>query len=218
MLPNSSDLLPTVKLQDTLLKVGKLMDLHQTNLLAVVDKGFYKGIITQKLLAEHYPEQKISDILEALPHEAIPMDSDGLTAIPFFEKYQSTIFPMVNEKEQFEGYYSIVSLAKEFIHSKFNLEEGGILKIQFNPQIDSFSAIASIIEEYKALITKSFLKDRQEEELLPLLVVQVKTQQLHLLVQQLERHGYLVEQSFRLVGTEEIDQSRYELLMKYLNM
>lgn len=218
MLPVSSDLFPVLKVQDSLSKVGKLMDLHQINLLAIAEKGTFKGFITQNILSNFYPEQKISEILEELPKEALLVDSDDLLAIPFFEKYQSKIFPLINENEKFEGYFSLETLAEQFLFSKYNSEEGGFIKVQFNPQVDSQSAIFSIIEEYKGLVIKSFLKDRQEEELLPLLVIQVKTQQLNFLVQQLERHNYVIEQSFRTVGAEEVDHSRYDLLMKYLNM
>lgn len=217
MLP-SNDLYPTLKLQDSLLKAGKLMDVHQTSLLAVVEKGIFKGIITRAILSEHFPEEKISSMINSLSKEAAWWDADGMLALPFFEKYQSPIFPLIDEGEKFRGYYTMELLAEDLLRSKYNAEEGGILKVQFNPQRDAISGIIAILEENKALVVKSFLKDRQEEGLLPLLTLQVKTQQIQVLVQHLERHGYLVENAFRLVGAEEVDHSRYDLLMKFINM
>ncbi len=217
MLP-SSDLYPTLKPQDSLLKAGKLMDVHQSPLLAVVEKGSFKGIVTRTILAAHYPEEKISSLIDSLPKEAVWLDDDGLVAMPFFEKYHSPIFPIIDEEEKFRGYYTMELLAEELLRTKYNAEDGGILKVQFNPQTDAMSGIIAILEEYKALVVKSFLIDRQEEGQLPLLILQIKTQQLQVLVQHLERHGYFVEQAYRLVGGEEIDQSRYDLLMKYLNI
>lgn len=209
---------PTLKLQDTLLKAGKLFDQYLVNSLAVVDKGIFKGVLSTDTLKKHYPDQKISSILDELERESAEAENDILTTLPLFEKYNSKIIAVTDQQHRFMGYFERDSLANEIIQSGLNAEEGGIIKITFHQQQDVLSQIIRIVEEHKGTVIKSYLKDRKEENKLPVLVLQIKTEQLGFLVQQLERHGYLIENSFRLVGSEDFEHDRYDSLMKYLNI
>ncbi len=209
---------PSLKLQDSLSRAQKLFEQFQISILAVVEKGQFKGILTQQNLQNHYPEQKISEIASELAKDALVGENDIFSSLPLFEKYNEKILPVVDEHDKFLGYLERDALAKEIILSDNNLEEGGIIKLQFHQQRDSMSQIFRILEENKALVIKSFLKDGQNDNQLPTLIIHVKTQQLGILVQHLERHGYVIENSFQLIGTNNFDHSRFESLMKYLTI
>lgn len=218
ILSQIADQYPILKPQETLSRANKLFEQQQFNLLAVVEKNIFIAIITPKDLKNHFPEQKIAELIPELAKDAVLAENDLLSTIPLFEKYNSKILPVIDDQNRFIGYIEFESLGKEMIQSDFNQEEGGIIKIQFHKQRDSLSQIIRIMEENKALVIKSYIKDRQEENSLPSLVLQVKTEQLGNLVQHLERHGYFVEQSFQLIGSENFDHSRYDSLMKYLTI
>lgn len=218
ILSQIADQYPILKPQETLSRANKLFEQQQFNLLAVVEKNIFIAIITPKDLKNHFPEQKIAELIPELAKDAVLAENDLLSTIPLFEKYNSKILPVIDDQNRFIGYIEFESLGKEMIQSDFNQEEGGIIKIQFHKQRDSLSQIIRIMEENKVLVIKSYIKDRQEENSLPSLVLQVKTEQLGNLVQHLERHGYFVEQSFQLIGSENFDHSRYDSLMKYLTI
>ena len=218
ILSQIADQYPILKPQETLSRANKLFEQQQFNLLAIVEKNIFIAIITPKDLKNHFPEQKIAELIPELAKDAVLAENDLLSTIPLFEKYNSKILPVIDDQNRFIGYIEFESLGKEMIQSDFNQEEGGIIKIQFHKQRDSLSQIIRIMEENKALVIKSYIKDRQEENSLPSLVLQVKTEQLGSLVQHLERHGYFVEQSFQLIGSENFDHSRYDSLMKYLTI
>ena len=218
ILSQIADQYPILKPQETLSRANKLFEQQQFNLLAIVEKNIFIAIITPKDLKNHFPEQKIAELIPELAKDAVLAENDLLSTIPLFEKYNSKILPVIEDQNRFIGYIEFESLGKEMIQSDFNQEEGGIIKIQFHKQRDSLSQIIRIMEENKALVIKSYIKDRQEENSLPSLVLQVKTEQLGNLVQHLERHGYFVEQSFQLIGSENFDHSRYDSLMKYLTI
>lgn len=210
--------LPSLKPQDQLARAQKLFEQFHTTLLAVVDKGQFKAIITISDLEKGYPEQKISDLLTDLSRDALLGEEDILVSIPFFEKYNCKFLPVIDEQKHFLGYLEFETLGNELIKSNANNQEGGIIKIQFHQQRDSFSQIIRIIEENNGFVIRSFVKEHTNENKLPLLILQVKTEQLGNIVQHLERHGFFIEQSFHLVGNENYDQSRYESLMKYLTI
>jgi len=212
------DHIPSLKPQDQLARAQKLFEQLHTTLLAVVDKGQFVAILTISDLEKGYPEQKISDLLADLSTDALFAEDDLLVSIPLFEKYNSKLLPIKDEQNRFLGYLEFDALGNEVIKSNLNNLEGGIIKIQFHQQRDSFSQISRIIEENNGFIIRSFVKENTDEKKLPLLVLQIKTEQLGNIVQHLERHGYLVEQSFHLIGNERIDHSRYESLMKYLTI
>ncbi len=218
ILSHINDHYPCLKTQDTLSRAKKLFEQFQINLLAVIDKGQFLGFINPETLQQHFPEQKIADILPELKNDHLFSENDLLSAIPIFEKYQATILPVVDEQKRFLGYLTFDTLGKEMILTDLNLSIGGIIKIQFHQQRDSLSQIIRIIEENNGLVVKSFIKDQQTEQKLSSLVLQIKTEQLGKIIQHLERHGYFIEHSIQLVGEENLDHSRYDSLMKYLTI
>ncbi len=218
ILNHISDHYPILKPQDSLSKAQKLFEQFQISFLAIVDRGQFLGFLNKQNLQHQYPDQKIIDLKDDLAKDSLLGENDLFTAIPFFGKYDSKIAPIVDENERFLGYLERDTLGKELIDSDLNLDDGGIIKIQFHQQRDSMAQIFRILEENKALVVKSILQDKGEEHKLPTLMLQVKTQQLGNLVQHLERHGYLIEQSYQLVGSDNFDHSRYESLMKYLTI
>lgn len=212
------DYIPSLKPQDQLARAQKLFEQFHISLLAVVDKGQFKAIITVSDLEIGYPEQKISDLITELSKDALLGEDDILVSIPLFEKYNCKFLPVIDNQNHFLGYLEFEALGNEIIKSNTNNQEGGIIKIQFHQERDSLSQILRIIEENKGYVIRLFVKENIDEHKLPLLVLQIKTEQLGNIVQHIERHGFFVEQSFHLVGNESYDQSRYESLMKYLTI
>jgi hypothetical protein len=128
------------------------------------------------------------------------------------------MLPVVNEEGNWQGYLTWESVAKTTFFTGFNAGNGGIIRILFHSQRDSLSSIARIIEENKGTITRTYLTkmDRPEYNS-PELIIQVQTEQFPTLIKSLERHDVQIEKAFMFGSTEFVDQSRFDLLLKYLN-
>jgi hypothetical protein len=141
-----------------------------------------------------------------------------LASLPFFEESGFWIIPVVDEQMKYQGYLPWQSVAKTLFYTGFNAQNGGIIRIVFHTQRDSMSVIAKIIEENKGLITRSYLtKSTKEDHVWPELILQIQTDQFSAIVKSLERHEVHIEKAFMFGDQEEVDQSRFDLLLKYLN-
>jgi hypothetical protein len=141
-----------------------------------------------------------------------------LASLPFFEDSGFWVIPVVDEQMKYQGYLPWQSVAKTLFYTGFNAQNGGIIRIVFHTQRDSMSVIAKIIEENKGLITRSYLtKSTKVDHVWPELILQIQTDQFSAIVKSLERHEVHIEKAFMFGDQEEVDQSRFELLLKYLN-
>ncbi|RVU24757.1 CBS domain-containing protein [Sandaracinomonas limnophila] len=208
--------LPTLKPSDSLGKAHKLFENSSIQLLAIVEKGKFLGNILPENLHKTYPEQKVSDLFDITSKEALEESQDIRATLPLFQKLNTRNLAVIDAEKRFLGYLEWNELADEMLKSDFNLENSGIISLGFHQQRDSLANIIRILEENRALVIKTYLKERENQ--LPELNLQVKTEQLNFLVQQLERHGFLVEKAFHLMGDEAENHSNYDLLMKYLEM
>jgi len=144
------------------------------------------------------------------------VEEDLLASIPVFDKSGLALLSITNEDNRWQGYLNVETLQKELFSTGFNSDNGGIIRIPFHIQRDSFSQIARIIEEEKGLIVRSYLKTKEQS--LPEMVIQVQCNKFTTLIQSLERHGFMVEKAFMFGRqTQEEEALRFDLLMKYLN-
>ena len=211
--------LPTVSIQDSVQKSLKIMHSNNMNVISVLDKKQWIGNITEEMLMKAtHPDGKIAQFQHELNQVKIETEEDILASLPFFEESGFWVIPVVDEQMKYQGYLPWQSVAKTLFYTGFNAQNGGIIRIVFHTQRDSMSVIAKIIEENKGLITRSYLtKSTKEDHVWPELILQIQTDQFSAIVKSLERHEIHIEKAFMFGNQEEVDQSRFDLLLKYLN-
>lgn len=211
--------LPTISIQDSVQKSLKIMHSNNMNVISVLDKKQWIGNITEEMLMKAmHPDGKIDQFQQELNQVKIETEEDILASLPFFEESGFWIIPVVDEQMKYQGYLPWQSVAKTLFYTGFNAQNGGIIRIVFHTQRDSMSVIAKIIEENKGLITRSYLtKSTKEDHVWPELILQIQTDQFSTIVKSLERHEIHIEKAFMFGNQEEVDQSRFDLLLKYLN-
>ena len=211
--------LPTISVQDSVQKSLKIMHSNNMNVISVLDKKQWIGNITEEMLMKAtHMDGKIDQFQHELNQVKIETEEDILASLPFFEDSGFWVIPVVDEQMKYQGYLPWQSVAKTLFYTGFNAQNGGIIRIVFHTQRDSMSVIAKIIEENKGLITRSyFTKSTKVDHVWPELILQIQTDQFSAIVKSLERHEVHIEKAFMFGDQEEVDQSRFELLLKYLN-
>ena len=211
--------LPTISIQDSVQKSLKVMRSNNMNVISVLDKKQWIGNLTEEMLMKaNHPDGKIDQFQQELNQVKIETEEDILASLPLFEESGFRNIPVIDEQRKYQGYLPWQSVAKTLFYTGFNAQNGGIIRIVFHTQRDSMSVIAKIIEENKGLITRSYLtKSAKEDHVWPELILQIQTDQFSTIVKSLERHEIHIEKAFMFGHHEEIDQSRFDLLLKYLN-
>jgi len=208
---------PVLNLQDTVQKAINTLNKSKQQSLAVLDGKIFVGNIDQNtLLKAASPNIKLIDLQPEFSLWKMEVEEDLLASIPVFDKSGLALLSITNEDNRWQGYLNVETLQKELFSTGFNSDNGGIIRIPFHIQRDSFSQIARIIEEEKGLIVRSYLKTKEQS--LPEMVIQVQCNKFTTLIQSLERHGFMVEKAFMFGRqTQEEEALRFDLLMKYLN-
>lgn len=208
---------PTLNLNDTVQKALSTLNKTKKQSLAVLDGKIFVGNIDQNtLLQSSSPNSKLIDIQSEFSDWKMETEEDLLASIPVFDKSGLQLLAITNEDNKWQGYLTWETLQKELFTTGFNTDNGGIIRIPFHIQRDSFSQIARIIEEEKGLIVRSYLKTKAQA--LPEMILQVQCNKFATLIHSLERHGFMVEKAFMFGRqTQEEEAQRFDLLMKYLN-
>lgn len=211
--------LPTTSLQDSVQKAIKIIHAHELNSIAVLDGKKWIGNVTEEMLMHAmHPDGKLSQFAESWNYIKMEAEEDILASLPLFEESGFQMLPVVSEEGNWQGYLTWESVAKTIFFTGFNSGNGGIIRILFHSQRDSLSSIARIIEENKGMITRTYLtKTDRPEHNSPELIIQVQTEQFPTIIKSLERHDVHIEKAFMFGSTELVDQSRFDLLLKYLN-
>ncbi len=210
---------PTANLNDSVQKALKILHAQEMNAIAVLDGKKWIGNVSEDMLMNApHPDGKISQFEGSWNPVLMEAEEDILASLPLFEESGFRLLPVVNEESTWQGYLAWESVAKTTFFTGFNAGNGGIIRILFHPQHDSLSSIARIIEENKGMITRSYMtKMDRPEHSRPELILQVQTEQFPALIKSLERHDVQIEKAFMFGSTEFVDQSRFDLLLKYLN-
>ena len=210
---------PTANLNDSVQKALKILHAQEMNAIAVLDGKKWIGNVSEDMLMNApHPDGKISQFEGSWNSVHMEAEEDMLASLPLFEESGFRLLPVVNEESTWQGYLAWESVAKTTFFTGFNAGNGGIIRILFHPQHDSLSSIARIIEENKGMITRSYMtKMDRPEHSRPELILQVQTEQFPALIKSLERHDVQIEKAFMFGSTEFVDQSRFDLLLKYLN-
>lgn len=210
---------PTLSLQDSLQKALKVIEAHKVPALSVLDGKKWVGTITALQVAQNLSSAaKLKDIQADFQQDKLELEEDILASLPLFENTGFSLLPVVNEEGNWMGYIHQDVISTMFIQSGFIGKNGGILRISFHAQRDSMSVILRIIEENKGLMVRSFFhRSEKNPQALPEWVIQVQTDQFSQLVKSLERHEVAIEKAFTFGHQEDVDQARFDLLLKYLN-
>ncbi|MHA8062488.1 hypothetical protein [Aquirufa aurantiipilula] len=210
---------PTLSLQDSLPKALKAMESHKVPAISVLDGKKWVGTISAVQISQQLSQaSKLKDIQSEFQQDKLELEEDILASLPLFESTGFNVLPVINEEGNWMGYIHQDVITNMFIQSGFTGKNGGILRIPFHVQRDSMSVILRIIEENKGLMVRSFFhRSEKNPQALPEWVIQVQTDQFSNLVKSLERHDIGIEKAFAFGQQEDIDQMRFDLLLKYLN-
>ncbi len=210
---------PTLSLQDSLQKALKVIEGNKVPALSVLDGKKWLGNITASQISQQLTQAaKLKDIQSVFQTDRLELEEDILASLPLFESTGFNLLPVVNNEGNWMGYIHQDVMTNMFIQSGFTGRNGGILRIPFHIQRDSMSVIMRIIEENKGLMVRSFFhRSEKNPQALPEWVIQVQTDQFSQMVKSLERHDIAIEKAFAFGQHEDVDQMRFDLLLKYLN-
>ena len=204
--------LPVVRMSDSVAKAQKTLRNQGVNALAVVENKAFVGLVTLENLEQAFsPEQTVEDLKGHFSTFHMEEEEDVLASLPWFDANSSDVIAITNSDQLFRGYLTKVSVGNILLNSGIENKNGGIIRIPFQASSDSLSTIFRIIEEENGVVVRSFFQQ-------PNVVIQVQTETFGRIISNLERHGIFIEKAFVFGEQLEVDQDRFDHLMRFIDL
>ncbi|MEY3630682.1 MAG: hypothetical protein RL408_236 [Bacteroidota bacterium] len=204
--------LPVLRMTDSVAKSLKTLRIQGVNALAVVENKDFIGLVSTEVLSQALsPEQSLSDLKTHFSTFRMEEEEDVLASLPWFDEPSLDLIAITNADGLFRGYLTKNAVGNLLLNSGVENKNGGIIRIPFQASRDSLSTIIRIIEEENGFVVRSFFQE-------PNLVLQVQTETFGKLISNLERHGIFIEKAFVFGEQLEVDQDRFDHLMRFIDL
>lgn len=204
--------IPVLRMTDSVAKSLKTLRIQGVNALAVVENKDFIGLVSTEVLSQALsPEQSLSDLKTHFSTFRMEEEEDVLASLPWFDEPSLDLIAITNADGLFRGYLTKNAVGNLLLNSGVENKNGGIIRIPFQASRDSLSTIIRIIEEENGFVVRSFFQE-------PNLVLQVQTETFGKLISNLERHGIFIEKAFVFGEQLEVDQDRFDHLMRFIDL
>tara|TARA_R110000851_G_scaffold61343_4_gene140957 strand:+ start:22510 stop:23145 length:636 start_codon:yes stop_codon:yes gene_type:complete len=182
-----------------------------------VKKGeTYIGCVSETDAHCFETEKKLSDYQYALEGFFVRKNANWLDILEAFALHNSNIMPILNEENNYIGYYELGDIMSLFNNTPFLNEAGAIIVVEKGINDYSFSEICQIVESNGTRIFGAFVSKIENDKMQA--TIKIGHTGMNEIVQTFRRYNYTV------ISNHEEDkflkdlQERSDYLDKYLNM
>jgi len=139
-----------------------------------------------------------------------------LDVLEAFAVNSANIMPVLNEQNEYLGYYELNDVISLFSESPFFSEAGGILVVEKGINDYSFSEISQIVESNDGKLLGAFISKMNTD--LAQITLKIGNTGLNEIIQTFRRYSYNIISGHEEDGYIESLKERSDYLKKYLNM
>lgn len=194
-----------------------LSDFHVKH-LPVVDGLKLVGILSEEDVFNHKLYEPISEYdFSMLRRFSVREDEHIFEVMRVMGDNRLTVIPVVDMEGNYVGLVSQNDLLRYFATSASFTESGAVLVLEMARRDYSLSTIARILEEEDVKILSSFVTSNADPENVEL-TLKLNRHDLGRAIASLERHDFLVKETFGDLDNIDGLKERYESFMSYLNV
>jgi len=182
----------------------------------ILDEGIYQGCISS-VDAETFDFQKtILDYRYALEGFFVRNSMIWLDVLEIFARNNANLVPILDENNNYVGYYEITDVIKFLNETPFLKETGGIIVVEKAAIDYSMSQIAQIVESNNGKLLGLFVSEANNEKVQ--VTVKITLGGLNDIIQTFRRYNYEIISEHQEDNYLNNLKERSEYLDKYLNM
>jgi len=212
-----NDMIPPLKLTDTVQKAINWMEELRVNQLPVIDGGKFQGLITEnELLQSDKLGSQLSD-LRLTEKDCFVFDHQHFYDIlKVASQYAVEIIAVLDREQHYKGVITVQDTVIAFAQTAAVQSPGGIIVLSLK-QIDySLAEISRLVEANGAKILSSGITNDPIDPEKVKLTLKVNLTDLSTVIATLERFGYKIIAKFQETTMEVQEKERLDILMKYL--
>lgn len=213
-----SDFIPPLKVEDN----GEyaLGQMHEYNVsqLAVVEGNKYVGLITmEEVINMKHLSLPLREFLATIRKPFVLDTAHVFDVMKTAVENNIRVVPVIDEEQNYLGLISAESCLRAFASLNSVKEAGGILEIEKPINEYSLSEVARIVEESEANILSLYTNVNHETSNIEI-TIKVNTTDLGGIIASFERYKYEIKGVFNETEYTEDLKTRYDALMRYLNV
>ncbi len=212
----SNDIL-ALRADDNCAQAMTMMSIYHVSDLPVVEDEKLLGLVSEDQVTSTNPDNKMSDFHLNQAYIFVSEDEHIFEILGKLAENKISVIPVVSHDEKYLGLITQEHLIKYYANTFSFKEPGSIIVVKVSKAEYSLSEVTRVIEMEGATILASFITSLPES---PSLLLTLKLNQLEIskILAALERYDYDVHATFAEDEYESDLQSRYDLLMTYLNV
>ncbi|TRZ44423.1 CBS domain-containing protein [Robertkochia solimangrovi] len=211
----NNDILPLLTNYPVRMVEGMFADCTFTHFPVVEDHKLL-GNISEEDLEGFETDKKISDYMYMLDVFFVKKNTSWLDVLEAFARNNANVMPVLDEDDNYLGYYELIDVIGLFKETPFLNEPGGILIVEKGTQDYTFSEISQIVESNDGKLLGAFVSDAQED--LTQITLKVGNVGLNNILQTFRRYGYNIVSGNEDDSYVESLKRRSEYLSRYLNI
>ena len=210
-----NDLKP-LALQDLVIYAQNISRNYKFSHIPVVENGVFMGTLLAEDIEEAEANQKISDFSYTLEPFFVLNTTNWFEVLQKFSKHDANLVPVLNQNNQYIGYYNLIDVVKVFTESPFLSEEGNTIIVEKNQAALSFSEITQIVESNNAKLLGLFINNINDN----IVQVTVKTTptDINAVLRTFRRYDYDIVSEHMDDAYINNLKNRSDYLDKYLNI
>jgi len=214
-----NNLIPPLKFTDKV-KLGlSWMEEIRTDILPVVDKGLFKGFITDEIIYERNdPELKIEFIDLVGSASIVQEDRHIYEVLRVSSENQVSMVAVLDKELKYLGVVTQEGAISAFTESISIQSQGGVLILSMFMTDYSLYDIARVVESENAKILSSFISDDPLDDSKIKVTLKIDQVELRHIKATLERFGYRVIDQYQEEDGISSEQDRLGNLMRFLDI
>jgi acetoin utilization protein AcuB len=183
---------------------------HHKKLTGLIAEAELLDILKSKSKLSEHPFNYIKPQIHPSQH--------AFDALKLMAGLHLTLIPVLDEKDNYLGNITQKSVVDRLAGLSAVMERGGIIELEINKNDYSLTQIASIVEGNDAKILSCYVTSLAEDSTKIQVTLKINRDDLTRILQTFYRYSYVVQASYHQSGYEDDLKSRYNELLKYLNI
>lgn len=183
---------------------------------SVIDEGIYIGCIAADDIETFDSDKKVSDYKYTLEGFFARKNMIWLDVLEVFAKNHTNVVPVLDEENNYTGYYELEDIVKFFHETPFLKEQGGIIIIEKSILDYSTSQITQIVESNNGKLLGLFVSEASADKIQ--ITLKIALGGMNEIIQTFRRYNYEIISEHQEDNYLNNLKERSEYLDKYLNM
>lgn len=205
-----------IKIEDSIANVQEFFSKGAFSHFPVLQDSIFVGCIAAEDIETFERSKSLLDYRYALEVFFVRTNMNWFEVLSVFAQHDSTICPVLDDSNNYIGYYELQSLIGIFNETPFVKEAGGIIIVEKSVKEYSMSQVAQIVESNNGRLLGLFIEEANSEWVR--ITVKTTLGAVNDIIQTFRRYNYTIisehQEDAYLIALKE----RSDYLERYLNL